>query len=30
MGMLSGAHTVDNGSFDRLIWHIKNDYDIKE
>lgn len=22
-GMLSGAHTVDNGSFDRLIWHIK-------
>ena len=22
-GMLSGAHAVDNGSFDRLIWHIK-------
>ena len=22
-GMLSGRHTVDNGSFDRLIWHIK-------
>lgn len=22
-GMLSGAHTIDNGSFDRLIWHIK-------
>ena len=22
-GMLSGAHTVDNGSFNRLIWHIK-------
>ena len=21
--MLSGAHAVDNGSFDRLIWHIK-------
>ena len=22
-GMLSGAHAVDNGSFDRLIWHIQ-------
>ena len=22
-GMLSGAHTIDNDSFDRLIWHIK-------
>ena len=22
-GMLSGAHAVDNGSFDRLVWHIK-------
>lgn len=22
-GMLSGAHTIDNGSFDRLVWHIK-------
>ena len=22
-GMLSGAHVVDNGSFNRLIWHIK-------
>lgn len=22
-GMLSGAHAVGNGSFDRLIWHIK-------
>lgn len=22
-GMLSGAHTIDNSSFDRLIWHIK-------
>ena len=22
-GMLAGAHAVDNGSFDRLIWHIK-------
>ena len=22
-GMLSGAHAIDNGSFDRLIWHIK-------
>lgn len=22
-GMLSGAHAVDNGSFNRLIWHIK-------
>lgn len=22
-GMLSGAYAVDNGSFDRLIWHIK-------
>lgn len=22
-GMLLGAHAVDNGSFDRLIWHIK-------
>lgn len=22
-GMLSGAHAVDNGTFDRLIWHIK-------
>ena len=22
-GMLSGARTIDNGSFDRLIWHIK-------
>lgn len=22
-GMLSRAHTIDNGSFDRLIWHIK-------
>ena len=22
-GMLSGAHAVDNGSFDRLIWHFK-------
>lgn len=22
-GMLSGAHAVDNGSYDRLIWHIK-------
>ena len=22
-GMLSGAHTIDNGSFDRLIWHVK-------
>lgn len=21
-GMLSGAHAVDNGSFDRLIWHV--------
>lgn len=21
-GMLSGAHAVDNGSFDRLIWYI--------
>ena len=23
-GMLSGAHAVDNGSFDRLIWHIQH------
>ena len=23
LGMLSGAHAIDNGSFDRLIWHIK-------
>ncbi|MDY5357667.1 MAG: hypothetical protein SPG52_07040 [Candidatus Cryptobacteroides sp.] len=22
-GMLSGVHDVDNGSYDRLIWHIK-------
>ena len=22
-GMLSGAHAVDNGSYDMLIWHIK-------
>ena len=22
-GMLSGAHAIDNGSFDRLIWHIQ-------
>ena len=22
-GMLSGAHAVDNGSYDRLIWHVK-------
>ena len=22
-GMLSGAHAIDNGSFDRLVWHIK-------
>ena len=22
-GMLSGAQAIDNGSFDRLIWHIK-------
>lgn len=22
-GMLSGAHALDNGSFDRLLWHIK-------
>lgn len=22
-GMLSGAHAIDHGSFDRLIWHIK-------
>lgn len=22
-GMFSGAHAVDNGSFNRLIWHIK-------
>ena len=22
-GMLSGAHAIDNGSYDRLIWHIK-------
>ena len=22
-GMLSGAHAIDSGSFDRLIWHIK-------
>ena len=22
-GMLSGEHAIDNGSFDRLIWHIK-------
>lgn len=22
-GMLSGTHVIDNGSFDRLIWHIK-------
>lgn len=22
-GMLSGAHAIDNGFFDRLIWHIK-------
>lgn len=21
--MFSGAHTIDNGSYDRLIWHIK-------
>lgn len=22
-GMLSGAHALDNGSYDRLLWHIK-------
>ena len=21
--MLPGAHAIDNGSFDRLVWHIK-------